>query len=75
MVRYWTNFARTGNPNAHHATNATTDPFLPNWPAYGSSSPLGTSLNLDVDNISSVPGLLEKQCAFWRSYVNPADPY
>jgi len=42
---------------------------------YGSTTPLGTSLGLDVYNFTTVQGLLAEQCAFWYTYHNPADPY
>ena len=114
MARYWTNFARTGNPNLHNLHNkndfldemekeeeekekdlkegkrrrsegnfsikskkmlsSASSSALPLWPAYNSSS-IGANQVLDVWNITSINGLLARECTFWKKYHNPASPY
>lgn len=44
MISYWTNFARSGDPNGDG---------LPNWPAFTRSD--GHVLNIDGDGIQAVP--------------------
>ena len=51
MTDYWTNFAKTGNPNG---------PSLPTWPAY--ATPSEPVLTLD-DEIGTTSGYHRAQCA------------
>jgi para-nitrobenzyl esterase len=51
MMSYWTNFARTGNPNGHG---------LPAWPRYDSA---GSLLHLD-STITSAPDTLRPRYEF-----------
>jgi para-nitrobenzyl esterase len=44
IITYWTNFARTGNPNGAG---------LPQWPVYSEAKPL--TLNIAAGNIQAVP--------------------
>jgi para-nitrobenzyl esterase len=55
MQRYWTNFAKTGNPNAG------ADPM---WPKFSESA--NSRLNLGLD-ASVVKDFRAKECAFWRT--------
>jgi para-nitrobenzyl esterase len=55
MQRYWTNFARTGDPNGGSD---------PTWPAFGASS--NVRLNLAIQP-SVATDFRAKECAFWRA--------
>jgi para-nitrobenzyl esterase len=54
MMSYWTNFAKTGDPNG---------PGLPNWPKYGAGDPV---LHLD-EPITSRPDENRARYEFWLS--------
>jgi para-nitrobenzyl esterase len=54
MQRYWTQFAKTGDPNA---------PELLTWPRFGAS--VDTRLNFGVES-SLQAGFRAKECEFWR---------
>ncbi|KAF5282152.1 hypothetical protein FQR65_LT02849 [Abscondita terminalis] len=63
MIKYWTNFAKTGNPN--------TPSEVPecNWPSYKNKNKFAY-LNLDQNHCSfSIGGLRPKQCAFWDKFI------
>nr|AAK09373.1 acetylcholinesterase precursor [Schizaphis graminum] len=63
MMRYWTNFAKTGNPSKTLEGSWVT----PKWPvhtAYGKEF-----LTLDTNNTSIGVGPRLEQCAFWKNYV------
>ena len=56
MVSYWTQFARTGNPNSHKA---------PAWPRYGASDQFQS---LEVPTPSTKIGFaVDHKCAVWGS--------
>jgi para-nitrobenzyl esterase len=58
MVRYWTNFAKDGNPN---------DPSLPEWDALDAREQLVESLAPRVQPISSFS--THHKCAFWNPII------
>ncbi|XP_050542863.1 acetylcholinesterase-like [Daktulosphaira vitifoliae] len=63
MMRYWTNFAKTGNPSK----TIDGEWVKPRWPihtAYGKEF-----LTLDTNNTSTGVGPRLEQCAFWKNYV------
>lgn len=55
MMRYWTNFAKMGDPNVGND---------PKWPRYDEAS--DAYLTLDTPPIAAA-GLLAEKCAFWDS--------
>lgn len=65
MIGYWTNFARTGNPNG---------PGLLEWPPFESSAdpPAVLSLAPGENGIRPVDLGAAHQCAFWEGLAEPA---
>lgn len=63
MMRYWANFARTGNPNCF-----TNQRCKNTWPLFESDNP--NYINLDVNGcfISKEP-LRARQCMFWQKFL------
>lgn len=61
MGRYWTNFARTGNPNGVGPSNQP----LPNWPAYNADNKAVLSLR-PTGNVVNTQFPEEHQCDFWK---------
>ncbi|KAF5282151.1 hypothetical protein FQR65_LT02848 [Abscondita terminalis] len=62
MIKYWTNFAKTGNPNTP------SDVSECNWPRFKNKK--FTYLNLDQNHCSfGIGGLRPKQCAFWGKFI------
>ena len=55
MIRYWTRFAHTGNPNARDQ---------PYWPRYRAAGPV---LSLAAGRIAPVGFATEHQCTFWNT--------
>ena len=60
FVRYWTRFARTGNPNGGSDFH---------WPAYSNSS--DTLLVLDTPKVFNETNLKNKVCNFWDNHHVP----
>lgn len=63
IMRYWANFAKTGNPSL--SPNGVWTPTV--WPlhtAYGREY-----LTLDVNSTATGRGPRLKQCAFWKKYL------
>lgn len=58
MMAYWTNFARTGNPNG---------PGLPDWPAYEPDSDLWLELGREIKRIS---GLRARKLDILEDHLN-----
>jgi para-nitrobenzyl esterase len=58
MENYWTNFAKTGNPNG---------PSLPNWPQQDDT---GTYIQFQQDgSVEQAAGLRSMQCNIYREWV------
>ena len=67
MIRYWTRFAATGNPNG---------PGLPRWPAYTPADHL--TMTFTADGAQADAGLYERaRCRFWaeQGFATLAGPY
>lgn len=62
MVSYWTNFAKTGNPNAHG---------LPNWPQFASTQDLLSLVPPTPATETSASFNSTHQCAFWAKLSPP----
>uniref|UniRef100_U5EXG0 Carboxylic ester hydrolase n=1 Tax=Corethrella appendiculata TaxID=1370023 RepID=U5EXG0_9DIPT len=58
IMKYWTNFAKTGNPNS---------PNLPDWPKHSAHGRHYLELGLNTTYIGRGPRL--RQCAFWKKYL------
>ncbi|CAJ1086472.1 acetylcholinesterase-like [Xyrichtys novacula] len=64
MMRYWANFARTGNPNVNH------DGMVESkrrWPVFTLSEQKHVGLNTDPLKIHR--GLRNQMCAFWNRFL------
>ncbi|MFH4974138.1 hypothetical protein AB6A40_000847 [Gnathostoma spinigerum] len=69
FMRYWANFARTGNPNLNPDGTYTTDV----WPQYTSASMEYINLTVESDYLKGAgrtgTGPRRKQCKFWKNYL------
>ncbi|XP_043236715.1 acetylcholinesterase-like [Amphibalanus amphitrite] len=63
MMRYWANFAKTGNPNRGSANLWTTD-YWPQYKAYDKKY-----LTLASNSSEVGVGLRLRQCAFWNKHL------
>nr|KAF6439627.1 acetylcholinesterase (Cartwright blood group) [Rousettus aegyptiacus] len=61
LMRYWANFARTGDPNDPG------DPKAPKWPPYTGAAQQYVSLNLRPLEVRR--GLRAQACAFWNGFL------
>jgi len=61
MMSYWTNFAKTGDPNG---------PGLPEWPKYGAENRI---IHLD-STITSAPSTVEPRYEFLQKGIPPPQP-
>ncbi|CAH1728832.1 unnamed protein product [Chironomus riparius] len=61
IMRYWANFARTGNPNPGLIDD------LPEWPIHTAQSRQYLELSMNSSHIGHGPRL--RQCAFWKKYL------
>ncbi|GMT05138.1 hypothetical protein PENTCL1PPCAC_27312, partial [Pristionchus entomophagus] len=69
FMRYWANFARTGDPNKNEDGSYTTDP----WPKYNAASMQYMNLTVESDYSSGASrlghGPRRKECQFWKAYL------
>jgi len=69
FMRYWANFARTGNPNKNPDGTFRSD----RWPLYTPSKMEYLNLTVESDYEKGAhrtgSGPRRKQCAFWKSYL------
>ncbi|KAK3925052.1 Acetylcholinesterase [Frankliniella fusca] len=63
MMRYWANFAKTGNPSMSE-DGSWTSTYWPVHTAYGREY-----LTLDTNSTETGRGPRLKQCAFWKKYL------
>ncbi|KAK1344942.1 hypothetical protein QTO34_013646 [Cnephaeus nilssonii] len=61
LMKYWANFARTGDPNDPR------DPKAPQWPQYTGVAQQYVSLNLRPLEVRR--GLRAQACAFWNGFL------
>ncbi|XP_052610027.1 acetylcholinesterase isoform X2 [Peromyscus californicus insignis] len=61
LMKYWTNFARTGDPNDPR------DSKSPQWPPYTTGAQQYVSLNLKPLEVRR--GLRAQTCAFWNRFL------
>ncbi|GAB1606389.1 acetylcholinesterase-like [Argonauta hians] len=65
MMRFWTNYAKTGDPNKNWG-----EPNLQEWPVHTAAQKEYLNLNADnVHNLLTGKGLRSKECAFWKEYL------
>ncbi|RKP24034.1 Alpha/Beta hydrolase protein [Syncephalis pseudoplumigaleata] len=62
IQRFWTNFAKTGDPNLNAGTNATTEAALIKWPKFDAKNRLHLSID---DEVVVTTNQREKYCQFW----------
>ncbi|XP_046823958.1 acetylcholinesterase-like isoform X2 [Vespa crabro] len=63
MMKYWANFAKSGDPNIGDSTSWT----LPHWPTH--TAVKKEYLTLDTNNSDVGYGIRTRQCAFWKRYL------
>ncbi|MDB5438727.1 MAG: Carboxylesterase, type [Caulobacteraceae bacterium] len=59
MIRYWTQFARTGDPNM---------PGLPNWPRFNPAAGTVLALSPGDSGIALTDASAAHHCAFWQGF-------
>ncbi|XP_071780192.1 acetylcholinesterase isoform X3 [Centroberyx gerrardi] len=65
MMKYWANFARTGNPNVNH--DGLVDSSRKRWPLFTVSEQKHVGLNTEPLKIHK--GLRNQLCAFWNRFL------
>lgn len=63
MMRYWANFAKTGDPNMGD-DGSWTEAF---WPQHTSTNKEYLTLNTNTTDVGY--GIRTRQCAFWKKYL------
>ncbi|XP_024876595.1 acetylcholinesterase-like [Temnothorax curvispinosus] len=63
MMRYWANFAKTGDPNIGESGELT----LAYWPPHTAANKEYLTLDLNNTEIGSGPRV--RQCTFWKKYL------
>eukprot|EP00064_Thunnus_orientalis_P007197 superscaffoldBa00000786_g7217 len=64
MMRYWANFARTGNPNVNHDSSVENKR---RWPLFTVSEQKHVGLNTEPLKVHK--GLRNQMCAFWNRFL------
>ncbi|XP_076648871.1 acetylcholinesterase [Halictus rubicundus] len=65
MMKYWSNFAKTGDPNVGEDSSSST--WDVHWPVHTAASK--EYLTLDTESTTIGNGLRVKQCTFWKKYL------
>jgi carboxylesterase type B len=64
IITFWTNFAKSGDPNKNNNTGSVTPD---NWPKYTADERL--VMTFDIGNLQTQAGLRDRQCDFWNVLI------
>jgi carboxylesterase type B len=64
IITFWTNFAKSGDPNKNNDTGSLTPD---DWPTYTTTERI--VMTLDTGDLKTTAGLRDQQCDFWNVLV------